>query len=62
MIKLISGRKAGENPNEQLGKVIVTTKNAQENLGDLSWDILIAYVMSINLGEDITATPSETYR
>jgi hypothetical protein len=62
MVKLIGARKTGENPDEWLGRVIATAENGQENLGNLSWDIFAAYVMSINLGDDITATPSETYR
>jgi len=62
MVKLIGARKTGENPDEWLGRVIATAENGQENLGNLTWDIFAAYVMSIDLGDDITATPSETYR
>ncbi len=62
VVKLIGGRKPGENPDEWMRKLITTGRNARDNLGELSWDILMAYGLTVGLGDDLTATTTETYR
>ena len=62
MVKLIGARKIGEDPNEWMRKVLTTGKLAKKNLGELSWDIFMAYVLTVNLGDDLTATTTETHR
>jgi hypothetical protein len=34
----------------------------KDNLGDIDMDILLAYLLTVDLGEDLTATTTETYR
>jgi len=62
MVKLIGGRKPGENPEEWMRKVITTARSIKDNLGDLNMDIFMAYILTVNLGDDLTATTTETYR
>ena len=62
LFKLKGARKPGENPDEWMRKVITTTRNARDNLGELSWDTLAAYMLTVDLGDDLTATTTETYR
>jgi len=62
LVKLIGGRKAGENPDEWMRKVITTGRNIKDNLGDINMDIFMAYILTVNLGDDLTATTTETYR
>src|SRR6266516_7769596 len=62
MVKLIGGRKPGENPDEWMRKVITTARSIKDNLGDLNMDIFMAYILTVNLGDDLTATTYETYR
>jgi hypothetical protein len=62
MVKLIGTRKIGEDPNEWMRKVLTTGKLAKKNLGELSWDILMAYMLTVNLSDDLTATTTETHR
>jgi hypothetical protein len=62
MVKLIGGRKEGENPDEWMRKVITTGRSIRDNLGDLNIDIFMAYILTVNLGDDLTATTTETYR
>jgi hypothetical protein len=37
-------------------------RSIKDNLGDLSMDILTAYILIVDLGDDITTTTTETYR
>jgi hypothetical protein len=62
LVKLIGARKPGENPDEWLRKLVKTGRNIKENLGELTIDIFLAYAMTVNLGDDLTATTTETYR
>jgi hypothetical protein len=43
-------------------KVITKGRSAKENLGELTFEILIGYILLVDLGDDITATTTETYR
>jgi hypothetical protein len=43
-------------------KVIAITRSIKDNLRDLSIDILIAYILTVDLRDDITTTTTETYR
>lgn len=43
-------------------KVITTTRSIRDNLGEINLDILAAYLLTVDLGEDLTATTTETYR
>ena len=43
-------------------QVISRIRSAKENLGELTFDILMGYILSVDLGDDITATTTETYR
>jgi hypothetical protein len=43
-------------------KTITTGRNIVDNLGDINMDILLAYLLTVDLGEDLTATTTETYR
>jgi hypothetical protein len=43
-------------------KVVSRIRSAKENLGELSFDIFCAYIMSVDLGDDITDTTTESYR
>jgi hypothetical protein len=60
--KLKGARKEGENPDDWMRRVMSRIRSAKENLGELSFEIYGAYVMSVDLGDDITATTTETYR
>jgi hypothetical protein len=62
LFKLKGGRKAGENPDEWMRKVVTTTRSIRDNLGEINLDILAAYLLTVDLGEDLTATTTETYR
>jgi hypothetical protein len=62
LFKLKGGRKTGENPDEWMRKVITTGRGIVDNLGDLNMNILLAYILTVDLGEDLTATTTETYR
>ncbi len=53
MVKLIGGRKPGENPDEWMRKVITTARSIKDNLGDLNMDIFMAYILTVNLGDDL---------
>jgi len=43
-------------------RVILRIRSAKENLGELSFNILSGYIMSVNLGDDITATTTKSYQ
>jgi hypothetical protein len=43
-------------------KVITIGKSIRNNLGDINMNILLAYILTVDLGEDLTATTTETYR
>jgi hypothetical protein len=60
--KLRGSRKEGENPDDWIRKVKLRIQSAEENLGELSFKILGAYIISVDLGSDITTTITETYR
>jgi len=62
LFKLKGGRKTGENPDEWMRKIITTGRGIVDNLGDIKMDILLAYLLTVDLGEDLTATTTETYR
>jgi hypothetical protein len=62
LFKLKGGRKTGENPDEWMRKVITTGRRIVNNLGDINMDIFLAYLLTVDLGEDLTATTAETYR
>jgi hypothetical protein len=62
LFKLKGGRKVGENPDEWMRKVVTTTRSIRDNLGEINLDILAAYLLTVDLGEDLTATTTETYR
>ena len=62
LLKLKGARKVGENPDDWMRRVISRIRSAKENLGELSFDILGGYIMSVDLGDDITATTTESYR
>jgi hypothetical protein len=62
LFKLKGGRKAGENPDEWMRKVVTTTRSIRDNLGEINLDILAGYLLTVDLGDDITTTTTETYR
>jgi hypothetical protein len=62
LLKLKAGRKTGKNPDEWMRKIITTGRSIVDNLGDINMDILLAYLLTVDLGEDLTATTTETYR
>ena len=62
LLKLKGARKVGENPDDWMRRVISRIRSEKENLGELSFDILGGYIMSVDLGDDITATTTESYR
>ena len=62
LLKLKGARKPRENPDEWMRKVIAIARSIKDNLGDLSMDILIAYILIVDLGDDITTTTTETYK
>jgi len=62
LFKLKGGRRTGEDPDEWMRKIITTGRGIVDNLGDINMDILLAYLLTVDLGEDITATTTETYR
>jgi hypothetical protein len=43
-------------------KIIITGRRIVDNLGDINMDILLAYLLTVDLGEDLTATTTEIYR
>jgi hypothetical protein len=43
-------------------KMITTGRSIVDNLGDINMSILLAYLLTVDLGEDLTATTTETYR
>ena len=43
-------------------KIITTGRGIVDNLGDINIDILLAYLLTVDLGEDLTVTTTETYR
>ena len=62
LFKLKGGRGTGENPDEWMRKIITTGRGIVDNLGDINMDILLGYLLTVDLGEDLTATTTETYR
>jgi hypothetical protein len=62
LFKLKGARKPGENPDEWMRKVITTTRSIKDNLGEIDLDILAAYILTVDLGDDLTTTTTETYR
>jgi hypothetical protein len=62
LFKLKGTRKTGENPDEWMRKVITTGRGIRDNLGDINIDILLSYILTVDLGEDLTTTTTETYR
>jgi hypothetical protein len=62
LFKLKGGRKTGENPDEWMRKAITTTRGIMDNLGDINLSILAAYLITVDIGEDLTATITQTYR
>ena len=62
LFKLKGGRKTGENPDEWIRKMITTGRSIVDNLGEINMDILLGYLLTVDLGEDLTATTTETYR
>ncbi len=62
LFKLKGGRKTGENPDEWMRKMITTGRGIVDNLGNIDMDILLAYLLTFDLGEDLTTTTTETYR
>jgi hypothetical protein len=43
-------------------KMIITGRSIVDNLGDINMNILLVYLLTVDLGEDFTATITETYR
>ena len=62
LFKLKGGRRTDENPDEWMRKIITTGRGIVDNLGDINMDILLAYLLTVDLGEDLTVTTTETYR
>jgi hypothetical protein len=42
--------------------VIAIARSIKDNLGDLSIDILIAYILTVDLKDNIITTTTKTYR
>ncbi len=62
LFKLKEARKTGENSNERMKKLVTTGRNIVNNLENINMDILLAYILIIDLGEDLITTITETYR
>jgi len=62
LFKLKGGRKTGENPDEWMRKMITTGRSIVDNLGEINMDILLGYLLTVDLGEDLTATTTEIYK
>jgi hypothetical protein len=43
-------------------KVIITVRSIKDNLRDIDLDILAAYILTINLGDNLITITTETYR
>ena len=62
LLKLRGARKEGENLDEWLRKVVSKAESAKENLGELIWNILAAFILMVDLGDDLTNASSKTHR
>jgi len=60
--KFRGARKEGENPDDWMRKVIAKGRSAKENLGELTWDIFMGFILTVDLGDDLTTTSAETHR
>jgi hypothetical protein len=43
-------------------KIIITGRGIVDNLGDININILLAYLLIVDLDKDLTATTTEIYR
>ena len=50
LFKLKGARKTGENPDEWMRKIITTGRGIVDNLGDIDINILLAYLLTVDLG------------
>ena len=62
LFKLKEERKTGENPDEWIRKMITTGRSIVDNLREINIDILLGYLLTVDLGEDLTATTTEIYK
>jgi hypothetical protein len=62
LFNLKGARKTGEDPDEWMRKIITTGRGIVDNFGDIDINILLAYLLTVDLREDLTATITETYR
>jgi len=62
LFKLKGVRKTGENLDEWMRKLVIIGRNMVDNLGDINMDILLVYMLTVDLGEDLITTTTEMYR